>query len=146
MYLNIRGLKSKLESLREKIDEIEPTVICITETHLLEKEGLDIEGYVPFRNNRDNLGGGIYIGVREELRSVSTIVHKGKEVGESLWITIDNSRVKLRIGAIYAPQESRTSKERLEIMYEDIGSQLLKAKEKQQNTILMGDFNSKVGE
>ena len=146
MYLNIRGLKSKLESLREKIEEIDPTVICITETHLLEKEGLDIEGYVPYRNDRDNLGGGIYVGVKEELKTVTTIVHKWKDVGESLWITIDNSRVKLRIGAIYAPQESRTSKERLEMMYEDIGNQLLKAKEKQQSTILIGDLNAKVGE
>ena len=38
MYLNIRGMKAKFDSLLEKIDEIEPTVICITETHLLEIE------------------------------------------------------------------------------------------------------------
>ena len=32
MYLNVRGLKSKLESFIEKIMEVEPTVFCVTET------------------------------------------------------------------------------------------------------------------
>ena len=34
----------------------------------------------------------------------------------------------------------------LEMMYEDIGNQLLKAKERQQSTLLIGDLNAKVGE
>ena len=121
MYQNIRGLKSKLDSLLEKLEEVEPTLFCITETHLLEKEGLKIEGYELYRNDRDNFGGGILIGVRIELEGVCTIVEKSKDVGEMLWVAIDNNRVKLRIGAVYAPQESRTSKERLKKqMYEKV--------------------------
>ena len=116
MYLNIRGMKAKFDSLLEKIDEIEPTVICITETHLLEIEEVTIDGYVPYRNDRNNSGGGIYVGIRKELEKVCTIVEKKKDIEESLWITINNSRVKIRMGVIYAPQESRTSKEDLEIM------------------------------
>ena len=146
MYQNIRGLKSKLDSLMEKLEEVEPTLFCITETHLLEKEGLKIEGYELYRNDRDNFGGGILIGVRIELEGVCTIVEKSKDVGEMLWVAIDNNRVKLRIGAVYAPQESRTSKERLKQMYEKVGEQVLKAKEKQQSTVILGDLNCKIGD
>ena len=37
-YQNIRGLKSKFDSLLEKREEFEPTVVCITEAHVLEDE------------------------------------------------------------------------------------------------------------
>ena len=66
MYLNIRGLKSKFESFVEKIMEVNPTVFCVTETHLMELEKIDMEseGYAVYRNDRNNSGGGILIGVR----------------------------------------------------------------------------------
>ena len=74
------------------------------------------------------------------------MVEKNKGVCETLWIVLDNTKVKLRIGAIYAPQESRTSKEILKIMYKEIGEQLIKAKEKQQIPLIVGDFNCKIGD
>ena len=117
MSLNIRGLKSKLDSLMEKLEEVEPTVFCITETHLLKKEKINIEGYELYRNDRDNFGGGIMIGVKIELYNICTVVKKSRNIGEMLWIAIDNERIKVRLGAVYAPQESRTSKESLKKMY-----------------------------
>ena len=146
MYLNIRGIKSRLDSLQEKIEEVDPTVFCITETHLLKTEKIDIEGYCMIPHSRDNLGGGILVGVKNEIKNICTVVKKGSDVGETLWITIDNDRVKLRLGTIYAPQESRTSKEKLKKMYDDIGIQVLKAKEKQQRTLIVGDLNCKIGD
>ena len=86
------------------------------------------------------------IGVKEELKNICTVVEKRSDIGETLWVLIDNTKVKLRIGAVYAPQESRTSKEDLEKMYDGIGEQLLKAKEKQQSIVLVGDLNCKIGE
>ncbi len=120
---NIRGIKSKLPSLLTIIAEDDPTIFCITETHLLEEEKIDVEGYEIYRNDRDNLGGGVLIGVKLELNKITTIVEKSSEVGEILWIVIDNQRIKLRIGIVYAPQESRTSKERLQVMYDKIDKQ-----------------------
>ena len=147
MYLNIRGIKSKLDSLMEKIEEIEPAIICITETHLLEKEEINFDGYsTPFRNDKDNLSGGILVAVKKELKGICTVVEKTKEIGQTLWIVINNNRVKIRLGVVYAPQESRTSKENLKKMYDGISDQVLKAKEKQQSTVLVGDFNGKIGE
>ena len=34
VYQNARGLKSKIVSLAETIDDYEPTLICLVETHL----------------------------------------------------------------------------------------------------------------
>ena len=37
-YQNVRGLKSKIHSLAETIDDYEPTLICLVETHLSKEE------------------------------------------------------------------------------------------------------------
>ena len=38
-YQNIRGIKSKVDSLTETVDDIIPTIICLVETHA--KRGRD---------------------------------------------------------------------------------------------------------
>ena len=146
MYHNIRGVKSKFDSLLDKVDEIEPTLLCITETHLLETEKIQIDGYEVYRNDRDNMGGGIAICLKKELVNICTVVEEVKDTAEMLWLVIDNTRIKIRVGVIYAPQESRTSKEQLKVMYEKIGEQVLFAKEKGQKLLILGDFNCKIGE
>ena len=147
MYQNIRGAKSKYNSLLDKVEEIGPTLICLTETHLLDIEKFPIEGYEdPYRHDRDNLGGGILIGIKKELKNICTVVEKSSEVGEMMWLVLDNNRIKLRIGVIYAPQESRTTKEQLKLMYEKIGEQISLAREKKQKVLMLGDFNCKIGE
>ena len=86
------------------------------------------------------------IAIQERLVNITTIVEKNKDAEESIWVVIDNSRTAIRIGLIYAPQESRTSKEEYERMYENISKQITMAKEKEQKILLMGDFNCRVGE
>ena len=64
---------------------------------------------------------------------------------EQLWVKITNQRIKIRIGLIYAPQESRTKKEKLQPMYEKIRQQIEKGKVSKEKTIVLGDFNCKIG-
>ena len=64
---------------------------------------------------------------------------------KSLWIGIDNKQVAIRLGVIYTPQESRTSKEQYKEMYEHIDEQIMMAKQKNQKLLMMGDFNCKIG-
>jgi exonuclease III len=145
-YQNIRGIKSKLESLREKIEEYSPTVVCITETHLLDTEPMSLEGYKIFRNDRDSMGGGSLIAVSEAIDSICTEVDKEKEGGETFWLTIDNTRIKIRLGVIYAPQESRNKIPVYKKLYKRIENQIEEAKERAQKLLILGDFNCKVGE
>ena len=143
--INIRGIKSKISSLNNIIDEVQPTMFCITETHLMEKEKIKIEGYKIYRNDRDKDGGGILVGIQKQLKNLVTIVEKNKGIEESLWMVIDNKQVPVRVGVIYAPQESRTAKDKYEEMYESIGNQILLAKQNNQKLMMLGDFNCKVG-
>ncbi len=147
MYLNIRGMKSKYNSLLTKIEEEDPTMFCIAETHLIEEEEIKVDGYEIYRNDRNNDGwGGVLIGLKSELEHITTVVEKGKEVGETLWIVINNSKINLRVGIVYAPQESRTPKEKLKIMYEKLEEQIVQAKAKEQKLFIVGDFNCKIGD
>ena len=59
---------------------------------------------------------------------------------------IDNKQVAIRVGVIYAPQESRTSKDKYKEMYKSIGEQILLAKQNNQKLMMLGDFNCKIGQ
>ena len=55
--------------------------------------------------------------------------------GESLWVLLDNGKVKVRVGVIYAPQETRTKKEIINNMYKEIEHQINTAKKNNQNAL-----------
>ena len=97
MYLNIRGIKSKIRSLNNIVEEVQPTIICITESHLMDEEDLQIDGYKNLRNDRNNDGGGVLIAVQKKLYNITTIVEKVKDVEESIWVVINNTRIAIRI-------------------------------------------------
>ena len=144
-YVNIRGIKSKRESLQEIIDKEKPVIICITETHLGEDEQFNISGYKVFLNNRNNEGGGVLIGVKDEISSVAVEVKKEQVSHEAIWIKIDNGRIKIRIGVIYAPQENKVKNEEITNMYETVTKEIQKAIDNDEKIVLMGDFNCKIG-
>ena len=64
---------------------------------------------------------------------------------KSLWILLANTKKKITIGVIYAPQEKVTPNNKLKLMYEDIREQIkTRIKEKQQ-ILILEDFNAKIG-
>ena len=77
LYLNIRGIKSKISTLNDIIDEVTPTIFCVTETHLIDDDAIEIENYKILRNNRNNDGGGVLIGVDKRLR-VLRVLHNSQ--------------------------------------------------------------------
>ena len=145
LYSNIRHLKTKTNSLERIVEEEKPTVIILVETKLGEEEDYKIEGYDEKPMNRNENGGGILIFVRNEIKHITVIVKKEEEGVEALWITINNGRNNIRIGAVYAPQESRTPVGKLKIMYKKLREQIKEAKTKNQHILMIGDFNCKVG-
>ena len=44
-YQNIRGLKSKVDSIMETISDYQPILICLVETHLQKEEEIRISRY-----------------------------------------------------------------------------------------------------
>ena len=145
-YQNIRGLKSKVDSIMETISDYQPILICLVETHLQKEEEIRIPGYSQiFRNDRSGNSGGIMLAVKENIKTVTLEVTQEKEIGQSLWILLDNNRSKIRIGVIYAPQENVTSKNELKVMCNNISKQISIAQEERQQVLILGDFNTKVG-
>ena len=142
-YMNIRDLKSKRASFEEIIKEVNPTVIAITEAWTDEDYKLEIEGYAtPFRNNRNKDGGGIILAVRKELKNISIEVKRTTEYLESLWIVINNNKIKLRIGVVYFPQEQDQN---LEEIYSILKEQVQESGKRDESIMIMGDFNCRVG-
>ena len=52
---------------------------------------------------------------------------------------------KIRAGVIYTQQENVTPNNQLKIIYEDIKEQIKIGKEEKQQTLILGDFNAKIG-
>ena len=144
-YANARGIKSKMDSIERILMDIEPQVVCITETHLEEKEKIKLKGYRVFDNNNKKGKGGIIIAVKGRLKNVAIETEKITKEYQILWIRIDNKSNKINIGTVYAPQESREKIPVFKEMYAKISERINKIKHDQEKLFLTRDFNAKVG-
>ena len=104
---------------------------------------IEFDCYKTFLLNRETEGGGLSVAVRKGIKNITHIVNEDVSNGEMIWILIDNTKLQLRLGLIYAPQESRSTTVQLEKMYDRIGRQIMQANVKNQHIIILGDFNCK---
>ena len=146
-YVNMRGIKSKICSLEEILNTVKPSILCLTETHMGKEERIEISGYKLFTNNRNREGGGVLIGVCEEIGKVAVEIKREEKTFESVWIKIDNGKLKVRVGVIYAPQESKTTLKEIEEMYRSIKDEMREAEIHKEKVMIWGDFkiNCKIG-
>ena len=147
LYSNLRGLKSKQLSLEEIIAEENPTIIALVETGLEQNEEIKFEGYrvIPKNKTDEGEGRGVLIAVKNELKHITTEVKQLEKPGEQLWVRISNGRSNIRVGVVYAPQESKTNKSVLKKMYKQIEEQIELGLTERQQIMAIGDFNCKVG-
>ena len=109
-YQNIRGLKSKVDSIMETISDYQPILICLVETHLQKEKEIRIQGYSQiFRNNRSGNSRSIKLAVKQNIKTVTLELAQEKEIGQILGILLDNNRSKITIGVRYASQENTAS-------------------------------------
>ena len=59
------------------------------------EESVENTGFKIFNNNRNREGGGVLIGVREELGRVAVELKQENETHEALWVKIDNGKIKI---------------------------------------------------
>ena len=138
-YENVRGLKSKIDSLAETIDDYEPALICLVETHLLKEEQIQIPGYKIFRNDGTNNSRGILIAIKEKLKTIVVEVNREEEISQTLWVLLNNQKAQVRMEVIYEPQENVTPNS------ESISDQVTIGKENSQQIIIPDNFNAKIG-
>ena len=89
-YQNVRGLKSKIDALDEVIGDYKPNIICLVETRLAKEEQIGIPGYRIYRNDGTKNSKGILIAVRNSIKTTSVEVSRYDEVGQTLWILLNN--------------------------------------------------------
>ena len=145
-YLNIRGLKSKIESLKEIIIEEKPEVIGLVETMLDGKDKVVREGYTIYRNDRNGDGRGVLIAIKDVLNGIMVEESNSKRKEESIRLSLTNNKTKIRICIVYNPQENKTTKDELEEVYGKIESEIKNARKMEQHIIVMGDMNCKIGD
>ena len=93
VYQNIRGLKSKVDSVQELVDDCQPNLLCLVETHMQEKQEITITGYETiYRNDKTSNSGGILIAVKDTLKTITMKVKEKTEIGQTLWILLNNQK------------------------------------------------------
>ena len=74
---------------------------------------------------------------------ITTEVKKTNDYLESIWVVINNKRIKIRIGVVYFPQEKDQKHKEI---YKILKQQIKDSREQEESIIIVGDFNCKVGE
>ena len=143
---NIRGVKTKQLMMNRIVLEENPVIFACVETKLNKDDVVEIPGYKIDRVDRVEDGGGVFLAYRQCLKKILVEI---KEIrlhnAEMLWKKLDNGKVKMVIGVIYMPQESRTKINKLKEIYEAIEEQVADARSKGESILIMGDLNCKVG-
>ena len=59
MCVNIRGINSKQDSVKEKVDSLKPTIVCFMETSLKGDDIIEFDGYKTILLSGETEGGGL---------------------------------------------------------------------------------------
>ena len=149
VHLNCRSLLKKKEELEYVINELKPTIICLSETWFdssVSKNDYVPEGYNILRHDRTdnykqkygkNNGGGIAIIYRNTIK-IQKIPDLTDPVEEILWVRI-KTKFSFLLGVLYRAEYTDTLQETLEESL--LESNIRKASEKAKSIVLVGDFN-----
>ena len=147
MYNNMRGVKSKIHSIKKILEEKDPVIMAVAETKLNKGDPFEIEGYIVERVDRDeNDGGGVLLAYKEGLKNVVTNIKEERENCEILWVKLDNGKTKLKIAVAYMPQEKEIKNKELKAIYKQIEDEVMIAKRFGESVLIMGDLNCKIGD
>ena len=112
-----------------------------------EEEEKTVRGYETiYHNDKTSNCGEITIAVKNTMKKITMQVKQERELGQTLWILLNNQKKKIKIGVIYAPQEGVTPNKELKKLHTSITEEIIKAKEEDQQSIITGYFNSKIGD
>ncbi len=141
---NVRSLEPKLDEIRIIVKSNSLDVLAINETWLNESytdSELEIKGFNLIRKDRiGRPGGGVCFYIKEQLKyKVLSDINSGIE---SLWLEIEGGKDKLILGTIYRPPDTDNR------YYESMLDEIEKAKNINENVLLLGDlnFNYKIDE
>ena len=109
----------------------------LNRTHLKKEEQMEVPGYRIYRKDGTKDNKGILVAVRNNIniKTISVDVSGYDEVGQTLLTLLNKQKRKIRIGAIYGPQENMTPNNEVKLLYKTIAAQTEIEKEKIGNLI-----------
>ena len=79
------------------INDYQPALVCIVETHMQKEEEIQMPGYsLVYRNDRSANSGKILIGVTNNIKNISLELTQENKVGQRLWILLTNRKKKIK--------------------------------------------------
>ena len=147
VHSNIRGLKSKLESLNSVVNNLlRVDCISLNEHGIRGRNIVKIDNFHSFNKNRTNQRmGGVSLSVpTKELDSYMKI-KQGEGDDEYLIIRNDKFKPALNIITFYGENEGRTPKEALFERWQRIRLDMKKIEMRNENIIFTSDIHRKLG-
>ena len=152
---NCAGLSSKWQSFNKLINDIKPAVFFGQETKLKKKQKFKVENskYIIFRLEREKKtgGGGLVIGALEDINPV--LVKEGDDECEALTVQVKVNKLEARLVVGYGACESDrqakkldiTQKERKQILWDYLETEVSEAENKCQGLVIQIDANASLG-
>ena len=147
-YNNINGFRTKMDSLSEILERLEPNILCLCETKVgssnVIKNNIERSGYKGITRSTKDGKGGLLIATR-----INTIA-KILDVTSSPLRSILVGRLEIRGGHLriilgYAPQETESPESRQEF-FTELSIEIQKAGKAGDTVLVLGDFNAKMEE
>ena len=139
---NAAGLKTKIQSLKNEINNISASIFTVQETHFAKKGKIKMENFTIFEAIRKKHNGGTIIGVHNSLKPM--LISEYCDEFELIVVEIAAGKQQIRIISGYGPQESWNEQERLPFFLA-LDKEILKAELQGRSTIIQMDSNSKLG-
>ena len=117
LFSNIRGVRSKMASLKSNINVIKPDVVCLNEHGITGRNKLVIDNFLSFtRNRQDKKMGGVSTSVHEEGSNSVLKVAEGTENDEFIITRHSQFSTPINIINVYGETESRCSEGEVKVV------------------------------
>ena len=145
IFANIRGIKSKMESLLSILNDLKPEIIIFVESHQRGNNSIKIPGYhqTIVRNSKKKMGGGLLISIKDNLNA-NLILLNSNEKHEQMWVKITTDKIDYIFGIMYGiASEGRADKGEIEEWYNDLEIEYIRNMENP--VVIIGDMNAHIG-
>ena len=145
LLTNMRGFKSKKESLERILSEVKPSVVVINETLMKGNAKIDLPPYSVWSKNRgEKGGGGIATAVAPKYKDTTVGAGEGEDEDEYIITRMESFKPALNIINCYGEQRS-TKIEEIEKKWSRLSKEMETIRARGEFCLLAGDLNKLVG-
>ena len=145
LSINMRGYHSKREILCNIASSLCLDIIFIQETHLYDKNQINIPGYsVYYRNRPRGTKGGIAVCISDRFKDQTVLVNESK-TAEFLTVRICNTIPNLFVSCYYGAQENQYPAHKISDDLHEIFNHIHEESARNNLCLVAGDYNLSIG-